>query len=82
MKKGCDLLSKVSTFGIWNNSRVRQDKEPSSCDLLSKVSTFGIWNNWHNLHYPQPLVVTCSQKLVPLVSGTTGRRAGTSGKKL
>ncbi len=44
---------------------------PDSCDLLSKVCTFGIWNNITVLYVSSPSVVTCSQKFVPLVSGTT-----------
>ncbi len=43
----------------------------NSCDLLSKVSTFGIWNNADRKRDWKKPVVTCSQKLVPLVSGTT-----------
>ena len=94
----CDLLSKVSTFGIWNNvlvsgmplqyvvtcsqklvplvsgtTYILRASLPCSCDLLSKVSTFGIWNNLEILIRAANVVVTCSQKLVPLVSGTTLR---------
>ena len=45
------------------------------CDLLSKVSTFGIWNNHGSTCRTGWGVVTCSQKLVPLVSGTTSEAA-------
>ena len=44
---------------------------PESCDLLSKVCIFGFWNNDTQSMINQNMVVTCSQKFVSLVSGTT-----------
>ena len=45
-----------------------------SCDLLSKVCIFGIRNNPSTFGMKAIYVVTCSQKFVSLVSGTTRRR--------
>ena len=92
----CDLLSKVCTFGIWNNTLKKwitakrlwfalkslylwyleqlitsSVSRYHSCDLLSKVCTFGIWNNTYESTLSTEMVVICSQKFVPLVSGTT-----------